>query len=249
MINLVLSLAAGLLVAVAVRLSGFGLIAGIIPGTLIFLGSYVALAWRTGKLLQSVMAIVQSELSSMPPNPKEQKVKADKIIKMLEAALPLGKWQFLVEGEIHGQIGMIKYLFKDYDGALASFLKTHSRNFYARAFQGAIYFQRKDYPAMEKAFEEAVVSGKKEGIVWAAYAWCLAQNKDAEKAIKVLARGVEANPSDEKLKSALTALQNDKKLKMKAWEPMWWQFGLEAPPVMQPQFIGGGRRGGRFMRR
>ncbi len=248
MINLVLSLAAGIVIAAAVRLSGFSLIAGIIPGTLVFLGSYVALAYRTGKLLQSVMALVQSELSSMPPNPKEQKVRAEKIIKMLEAALPLGKWQFMVEGEIHGQIGMIKYLFKDHDGALASFLKTHGRNFYARAFQAAIYFQRKEFAAMEKSFEEAVVAGKKEGIVWAAYAWCLAQNKDADKAIKVLARGVEANPSDEKLKAALTAMQNDKKLKMKAWEPMWWQFGLEAPPVMQPQFIGGGRRG-RFMRR
>ncbi|MBL8933230.1 MAG: tetratricopeptide repeat protein, partial [Archangium sp.] len=78
--------------------------------------------------------------------------------------------------------------------------------------------------------------------------WCLQQNKDVDGALKVLARSVAENPSDDKLKSALTALQNDKKLKMKAWEPGWWQFGLEAPPMQQPQFMGGGRRG-RFMRR
>ena len=246
MINLALALSAGLLKAVAIKLGNFSLLAAIIPAKLEFLGTYVALAFRTGKILQALMAQVQAELNSLPPNPKEQKLRVEKVIKMLESALVLSRWQFLVEGEIQGQIGMIKYLFKDHDGALAAFLKASVRNFYARAFQAAIYFQRKDFTAMEKAFEDAVSAGKKEGIVWAAYAWCLAQNKATDKAISVLARGVEANPSDEKLKSALTALQNDKKLKMKPWEPMWWQFGLEAPPVMQPQFMGGRR--GRFRR-
>jgi hypothetical protein len=101
---------------------------------------------------------------------------------------------------------------------------------------------------MEKSFEVAVDAGKKESLMWAAYAWCLTQNKESEKAIKVLARGVEANPSDEKLKKALAALQNDKRLKMSPWEPMWWQLGLEQPVAPQPHFGGPGRRRG-FMRR
>jgi Tfp pilus assembly protein PilF len=95
---------------------------------------------------------------------------------------------------------------------------------------------------MESKWEEAVKHGKKEGMIWAGYAWCLVQNKEKDKAIKVLARAVETNPSDEKLKSALTALQNDKRLKMKAWEPGWWQLGLESPQQPQPMFVGGGRR-------
>ena len=37
--------------------------------------------------------------------------------------------------------------------------------------------------------------------------------------------------------------KNDKRVKMKAYEPMWWQFGLEAPV----QMMGGPRV--RFMRR
>jgi tetratricopeptide (TPR) repeat protein len=206
------------------------------------LGLYIVLARRTFTQLQTVVALVQTELSSMNQNKKEQQAKADKAIKMLEAALPLGKYQFLLEAEVHGQIGMIKYLFKDFDGAMASFLKTSARNYFARAMQAAIFFQKKDFAAMEKAFEDAVNHGKKESLMWAAYAWCLTQNKESEKAIKVLARGVENNPSDEKLKKALTALQNDKRLKMSAWEPMWWQLGLEAPPMQQPQFMGGANR-------
>lgn len=248
MFNLLLALAAGVVTTVVITLFGFSLIAGIIPGTLVFVGVFILLGRRTFLALQKIMGEVQAELQSMSPNPKEQKVKADKAVKMLESALPLGRWQFLVESEVHGQIGMIKYLFKDHEGAMASFAKTSNRNYLAKAMEAAVYFQKKDFAVMEKTFEAAVNSGKKEGLIWASYAWCLMQNKESDKAVRVLARGVEANPSDDKLKSALTALQNDKKLKMKPWEPMWWQLGLEAPPMQQAQFQGGGRRS-RFMRR
>lgn len=248
MINLVLSLAAGVLVVVLVKLFGFGLLAGIIPGTIVFLAILVVLGRRSFTQLQAVVQAVQAELSSMTPNKKEQLAKADKAVKMLEASLPLGKWQFLVEGEIHGQIGMIKHLFKDYDGALASFQKASGRNYFAKAMQAAIYYQKKDYGSMQQSFEAAVKHGNKESLMWAAYAWCLIQNRKDDEALRVLARGVEANPSDEKLKKALSALQNDKRLKMSPWEPMWWQLGLESPPMQQPQFVGGGRRRG-FMRR
>jgi tetratricopeptide (TPR) repeat protein len=247
MINLALSLGAGALVAVVIKLFGFTLPAGIIPGTLVSIGIYIVLARRSYVSLQKVVAEVQAELSSLTANKKEQQAKSEKAIKILEAALPLGRWQFLIEGEIHGQIGMIRYLFKDFDGALAAFKKTSPRNYFARAMQGAICFQRKDFDGMQKAFEDAVQHGKKESLMWAAYAWCLQQNKATEKAIKVLSRGVENNPSDEKLKKALAALQNDKRLKMNAWEPMWWQLGLEQPPMQQPQYIGGAARR-RFMR-
>jgi hypothetical protein len=47
----------------------------------------------------------------------------------------------------------------------------------------------------------------------------------------VLARAVETNPTDEKLKSNMVALQNEKKLKMKAYSPEWYQFHLEKPPM------------------
>ena len=248
MLNLLLALAAGVLTAVIIALSGFGVVAAVIPGILVFIGAFIFLGRRSFMSLQKIMGQVQTELSSMPPNPKEQKLKAEKAIKLLESALPLGRWQFLVEAEVHGQIGMIKYLFKDQEGAMASFAKTSGRNYLAKAMEAAVYFQKKDFVSMETTFENAVKSGKKESMVWAAYAWCLTQMKESDKAVRVLARAVEANPADDKLKSALTALQNDKKLKMKAWEPMWWQLGLETPPMQQMQFQGGGRRA-RFMRR
>lgn len=238
MYNLLIALAAGLAITAGVRLAGFSWLAGIVPGTIVFLAAFVLLARRIGARMQALSTEVQKELSVQPSSQKELQLRLDKAVKVLEGALPLSKWQFLLGPEIHAQIGMIRYMGKDFETAAVHLAKAPARNYMAQAIQAALCFQRKEFERMEVFFEQAVKSGRKEGLVWAAYAWCLLQNKEKEKAQKVLARAVDQNPSDEKLKSALTALQNDKKLKMKSWEPMWWQFGLEQPPL---QAMGGRR--------
>ncbi len=238
MYNLLIAAAAGILTCVLVRVFGFSWWAGLVPGLLVFIGAYIALARRIALKVQALSGAAQKELSTPPSNIRERNARVDKAIKILEQGLAYDKWQFMVGPEIHAQIGMIKYMVKDFGGAQPHLDKANPRNYMAMAIRGSLFFQRKNFSAMEKAFEAAVKSGKKEGLVWSAYAWCLLQNKEKDKALKVMARAVEANPSDEKLKAGLTALQNDKKLKMKAWEPMWWQFGLEQPPMAAP----GGRR-------
>lgn len=241
MYNLLIALGVGLLITLGIKLSGVGSIwAGIIPGSIAFVATYLLLARRIGNQLQVLMESVQKELQGQPTSQKEAQARVERAIKMLEGGLAFDKWQFMVGPEIHSQLGMLKYMSKDLDGAQVHFNKASPRNYMAKAMQGALYYQRKDFGAMKRAFETAVTAGKKEPLLWAAYAWCLVQNKEKDEALRVLGRGVEANPSDEKLKNSLSALQNDKKLKMKPYEPGWWQFGLEAPP---PQVLGGG--GGR----
>lgn len=240
MYNLLISLAVGIAVALLVKLLGFSIWAGLIPGIIALVGTFVLLARRVAGRIQALMAVVQQDLQTQPTTQKEAQAKVDRAVKTLEKGLVYDKWQFLVGPEIHAQIGMLKYMVKDHDGAKAAFDKSSDRNYMAKAMQGALLYQRKDFPAMKASFEAAVKAGKKESIVWAVYAWCLVQNKEKDEALRVLARGVEANPKDEKLKTSLTQLQNDKRLKMKPYEPLWWQFGLEAPPVMPP--MGGGRR-------
>ncbi|MBX7099967.1 MAG: tetratricopeptide repeat protein [Myxococcaceae bacterium] len=243
MINLAISLALGAAVALGLRLAAFNWIAVLVPGTLVFVGAFVLLGRRSLNQLQALFAAVQEDLQSLSPQAKEleRRARVERAVKTLESGLPIGKWQFLVESEIHGQIGVIKYLFKDYDGAKASLTKANPRNFMAHAMLGALAYQAKDYPSARANFENAVKYGKKESLMWAAYAWVLMQQKERDQAIAVLGRAVAANPSDEKLKGALTSLQNDKKLKMSPWEPMWWQLGLELPKMPQPMFAPRGR--------
>ncbi|MFT3836404.1 MAG: tetratricopeptide repeat protein [Myxococcaceae bacterium] len=242
MINLLLSAAAFALAIILARVAGFSIWAGLLPGFIAFTGTFFLLGRRVFTKIQNGMGEVQKELSTLNQNPREQKVKMEKSIKILESLLPLKSWQFLVEAEVMGQIGIIKFMFKDVPGAEAAFAKASSRNWLAQAMGASIAYQKKDFGLMTAKWEEAVKHGKKEGMLWAGYAWCLLQNKEKDKALKVMARAVEANPSDEKLKGALTALQNDKRLKMKAWEPGWWQLSLESPPAPQPMFVGGGGR-------
>lgn len=240
MYNLLISLGVGIAVALLVKVAGFSIWAGLVPGILALVGTYIVLARRVASRVQSLMTVVQKDLQSQPTSQKDAQSRVDRAVKTLEQGLVYDKWQFLVGPELHSQIGMLKYMVKDHEGANAAFGKGSGRNYMAKAMEGALHFQRKDFDAMKKAFESATKSGKKESIVWAAYAWCLMQNKDKDGALRVLARGVEQNPKDEKLKGSLAQLQNDKRLKMKPYEPTWWQFGLEAPPPVMPPM--GGRR-------
>ena len=237
MYNLLIAFAAGVVVTVAVRLAGLPLLAGIIPGVLVFIGVYILLARRIAEKLKALVNTAQKELQTISSQ-RDRDAKVAKAVKTLEQGLQYDRWQIMVASQVHGQIGILHYMMKDYAAAEPHLAQASNRDPMAQAMRGALYYQRKEYGPMTEAFERAVKAGKKEGLVWAVYGWCLQQSKERDKAIGVLGRAVAANPSDEKLKSALTALQNDKRMKMKAWEPMWWQFNLEAPP----QDLGGGRR-------
>jgi len=225
--------------AVATKLVTGSLYWGLVPGTLVFIGGYILLARRVATRIQALSTQAQAELSSPSQNQKEQKGKVERAIQLLEQGLQYEKWQFLVGPELHSQVGTIKYMVGDLDGALVHFAQGTDRN----GMEGALWYRRQQPEKMTTAFELAVKASNKEPLIWAAYAWCALQLKDKEKALKVLSRAVEANPSNEKLKNSLHQLQNDKRLKMRPYEPAWWQFGLELPT--QPP---GGRQV-RFQRR
>jgi tetratricopeptide (TPR) repeat protein len=238
MYNLLIALAVGFAVAVAVLLAHLPWYAALVPGFLAFAATFLLLARRVGKKVKAIMEQAQKELSVQPTSQRDRQQKVDKAVKTLESALIWEKWQPFIGGEVHAQIGMVQYMVKEYAQAEPHLRKAGPRNGLAQGLLASLHYQRKQYSEMEQAFEAAVKGAKKEGVVWAAYAWCLLQTKEREKALKVLNRAVAANPNDEKLKAGLVALQNEKKLKMKAWEPLWWQFGLETPPEM----MGGGRQ-------
>ena len=239
MFNLLIAAAAGVIVTILVKAAGYSIWAGLVPGVLIFLGGFILLGRRVALKVQALSKLAEKELSAQPATQKERQQRFEKAVKILQDGLAYDRWQFLIGAEIHAQIGMIQYVSKDLEGAQQHFALASPRNYMAKAMEAALYFQKKDFGKMESAFEAAVKSGKKEPLVWAAYAWCLQQMKDKDRALKVMARAVETNPSEEKLKAGLTALQNDKRLRMKAYEPLWWQFGLEQPPLQMPV---GGRR-------
>jgi hypothetical protein len=127
---------------------------------------------------------------------------------------------------------MLLYMKKDFAAAKPHLEQAFSRNWMAWAMLGCLRFMEKNESEMAAAFEKSVGSGgKKESLAWATYAWCLWKLDKKDQALSVLSRATAENPSDEKLKKNLMALQNGKKMKMSAYEPMWFQFQLEKPSM------------------
>jgi tetratricopeptide (TPR) repeat protein len=197
--------------------------------------SYFLLARRSWKQLEAVMGAVQKDLLAQ---------KFDKAIATLQGGFALAPWQFLVASQLHSQIGVLRYVRQDFAGAQPHLEKSFSRHGVARAMLALTRYRKKDLAGMRKVFEDAAKDNKKDGLVFATWAWVEEKEGNHEQAIAVLARGLKANPSDEKLKSAAQALQNDKRLKLgKLYGEQWFQFHLEQMPPQMVSPTGG--RGGR----
>ncbi len=235
MYNLLISLAVGVAVAAAIRFgTTFGWAAAVLPGLVAAVATYLLLVRRILKMMERLMEAMQREVQAR---------KVDKAIQTLQGGFSMAPWQFLVAAQLHSNIGVLHYLNEDYQAALPHLEKSFSKHWIARGMLGALRYRRKDLAGAQEVFEDGVKSNRKEGVLWATYAWILEKEGRHDEAIAVLGRGVQANGSDEKLKAALQSLQNGKKLKLgKLYEEQWYQFRLEPPPT---QLVGPGFRGNR----
>ena len=241
MINLALALLAAL--------AGFALfyfthiahaVGSILPGVVAGIVAYVLLARRTVKQLEVVMASAQKELAGR---------RIEKALAILQGAFPLARWQFLVGSQLHGQIGSLLYVQKNFDEAEPHLKKSFVKMWPARAMLAAQHFRRKEWKEMESVFDGAIRANKGESLLYAVYAYCEDKRGERKHAIEILQKGVSEVKTDERLKTLLTRLQNDKRMKLETYGEQWYQFWLETPPQMQGPGGGFGPRQVRWGRR
>ena len=233
MINLALSLVA----ATLVWLFFSGLLldsiwAGALPFVLVAVGGYFWLARRTSKKLEAIVLVAQ-DIMAKTQNARSQKqreLSLDRAVEQLKKGFALQHWQFFVGGQLNAQIGQILYIQRKYKEARPFLEKSYIRAWTSLAMLGCVHYRRKDVDAMKKAFEKAVKYNSKESLLWNLYGWCLWKRGEKDSAIGALNRGKEILSSDERLASNLDALRNNKKMKMRGWRELWYQFGLETPP-------------------
>jgi hypothetical protein len=127
MYNLLIAFAAGLLVTLAVWLAGLPLLAGIVPGVLVLVGVYVLLARRIAQRLKALVASAQKELQTIS-SPRDRDAKVAKAVKTLEQGLQYDRWQIMVASQVHGQIGILHYMMKDYAAAEPHLLQASNRD-------------------------------------------------------------------------------------------------------------------------
>ena len=244
MYNVLISIGVGLLVFVGLSfaLGGgeFEWMYGIVPGIMAQLGAYFLLARRSMNAVQEISARAQTKLAAAQQSggggagaQKQLERAVNDAIAVLKEGYEHGKWQFLVDAQIDGQIGQLLYMTKEYDKSQSYLERSFNRNWVAKAMLGALLYKKKKYDRMKEVFEEAVDKNKKESLLWNLYAYCMWKQGKQDDAIEVLNRAVEHIGTDDRTKANLKALQNNKKMKMRGWNMMWYQFHLDAPPVQR----------------
>lgn len=238
MYNILISLGAGTLVTILFGwLLGMPRVVvgyGIIPGIIVLIAVLIWLTRRTGKALQAVMDRVQAELTPRPglkPDPS----RFDRAVGILEEGYVYKRWQVFVGSTIDAQIGMLLYLQKKFDEAEPYLERAVWRNWVSKAMLAVTHFRRKNYDKMQEIFEKTTKVAKKESLLWNLYAWCVWKKGDRDAAIDILSRGGEILSDDERLATNKSALQKGKKMKMRGWNEMWYQFHLDTPPQPKPQ--------------
>jgi hypothetical protein len=236
MLNLLYSLlAAGLTVALFVLPHWLSLAAALVPGALVGLITAMVLARRTFKQLEAVMMRGAACLQSMPPKPEQA-------IAIMQQAYPLAKRQFGIKSQIDAQIGIIYFLQREFGRAQPylsrSLLFGH---WMAGAMLGVIQYKKKDVAGMRRTFATVLRKAKNQGLAHSLYAYLLVQVGDRDGAQKVLSAAAAHTGADPRVKEGLLALQNGRKLKMRAYHEQWYQFHLERPPMAQPMMQAGGK--------
>ena len=225
MINIAISLGTAIVLTLLLAMIHVHLAIGIPLGLLVGFALFIFLGRKVQERMEQLMAQMQKDI---------QAGKIDRAIDTLKSGYSLKHRHILVASQLNSQIGTLYFLKKDHDKALEYLKKGFIKHYVGQGMMAVIYFKRKDYETMKKVLEATIQASKKESICYSLYAYLLYQLKQKDEAVAILQKGLKKLPEDEKLRVNLTQLQNNKKMKMKAYGDLWVQFMLERPPrIMQ----------------
>lgn len=236
MYNALISLLLG--ISCAALLTGSHLLSpyeAALPGVLVVIVSLVVLARRTFKQLEQVLSGSAQWLQTRPP-------KIGAALSTMRSAYPLARWQFGVRSQIDAQLGMLMFLTQDFAAAKPLLSRAYLLSpWRLQAMLAVIQYKHKDAAAMRKTMAVVTRKAKKQGLAWNLYAYMLCQIGDPEGAVRVLAEGAKHAGHDPRVRESLLALQNGRRMKMRAYQEQWYQFQLERPPVVRQETARMGR--------
>jgi len=165
-------------------------------------------------------------------------------IKTLEEMIPLSRWQIMLKGQIHSQVGCLHYSLGHDKQALEHLLKSSRRVSDAQLFLAALYYRQKDFDKAKKVLDDAISFNKKQVILYNVLAWMHLKEGDRSEAVEVLLRCEKKDDKSEATKDNLLRVQNGKKMNMKRFGMTWYALKLEKPPASMRQAAPGSPRPG-----
>jgi len=219
MYNLLISLAvSGAFLGVLHLGAGIDLVYSGLAAAVVYVALFFILSRIFIKKLTAIMQAAERDI---------QAGRTEKAIKTLEGGLRYRKWQLYVAPQIHSQIGMIYYLKRDFRAAFEYLQKGFTRNWAGMGMLAVCYMKRNKPKEMKKTFEKALSLTKKEPLLWNLYAFCLEKIGEKDKAVATMEKGIKKTGGDDRLKANLAALQENKRMKMRSYGDLWFQFHLE----------------------
>jgi len=221
MYNLLISLFCSTAVMFAMlKFSGLSPWVSGIVGLVVFTLTYILLLRFVMKKFSALMEAAQRDV---------QANRAERAVQVMKSAFKYAPWQLYIKQQINAQIGSILYLKRDFAEAFPYLEKAFVRHWVAMGMLAICYMKKSKPQKMAETFEKATSAAKKEPLIWALYAFCLDKSGEHAKAIGVLEKGLKKNPGNEELLENLALMQSGKKMKMKVFGDMWYQFHLEKP--------------------
>ncbi|MCK4620988.1 MAG: hypothetical protein KAT62_02105 [Desulfuromonadales bacterium] len=221
MLNMIISLAlSALSAALMVRFVTDNMLIVVAVSTVFFFVPFILISRIVMKKIEAVMVAAQRDV---------QANRAEKGISSLKAAFKYGAWQIYTKQQINSQIGSILYMKRNFNEAVPYLEKGFVRNWVGMAMLGIAYMKKNKTGKMIETFNKAVSGTRKEPMIYALYAFCLDKVGERQKAIGILQKGLKKSSKDERLQENIELLQAGKKMKMKAFGDMWYQFHLEKP--------------------
>jgi len=159
----------------------------------------------------------------------EKDIKAERIepaLEKLKRSYKFANWQFFTKKNVDSQIGSILYIKKRFDEALPYLKNSFVKNWPAMGMLASHYYRNKEYDKAFRTMEKTIASNKKESFPYSLYAYFLTEQRETDKAIAILTKGIAKIPLDERLAGELDNVRNRKKMKMQAYGPLWMQMHL-----------------------
>jgi len=135
-----------------------------------------------------------------------------------------GRWQFLLDGQIAAQVGMIDYLQMKWDDALPRLEKGRWRNWSAILCIGLIHYRKGDKDKAYEEFANAAKSASTEPMVYAVWVTLLMRDGKRKEALEALANAKADMPKNDLIKQLHNTVANKKKINPKTFPQTWYQF-------------------------
>jgi tetratricopeptide (TPR) repeat protein len=234
MFNLLISIGVATLITLAVGIPLGQLLYGIIPGVIVAIALFMFLGRVVSRKIEAIGQAFFDELqvkNQARPDP----ARVERAVEILKTGYRYRHWHFMVGSMLDGQIGMAYYANKQFEKSEPYLIKSAWRHWVAKSMLGVTHYKKRRYEPMKEVFEKALKWNRKESFLWNLYAYCLTRSGDRNGAVDVLSRGLEVLPGDARIENNRSLVQKNKKMKMRSWDQLWYQFHLDTPPMPKMQ--------------